>query len=209
MADPYGINPLADEIRERDPFRFEEVSKFAEPPKLFANGTADVPAFTASGIDPQHLLKLPVGIRHAAAANPDIVQVHSWFEEYAGIPEAEIDHDGLRAAKLRVEDWLANTDTDPRTPEQREADEEAEYQGFFNPENDRVSYANEQRRREEVGEEPLEDFLTIQQRKTWEANQAARVADDDPARPDGFTDAQLAQLGEMMRAAAARSEVNQ
>lgn len=209
MADPYGTNPLAEEIRERDSFRFEQVAAVKEPPKLFANGTADIPAFTASGIDPQHLLKLPVGIRHAAAANPDIVQVHSWFEEYAGMPEVEIDHPGLRDAKLRVEDWLVNTDLDPRTPEQREADTESEYAAYFNPENDRISYANEQRRREEAGEDPLDDFLVIQRRKAWEANRAAQAAEPDPNRPDGFTDAQLAQLGEMMRAAAERREVSQ
>ncbi len=130
MADAYGTNPLAEEIRERDPYRFAQVAAVKAPPKMFANGTADVPAFTASGIEPDLLLRLPGGIRHAAAANPDIVQVHTWFEDYAGIPEVEIDHEGLRAAKLRIEDWLANTDLDPRTPEQRQADDDAEYEMY-------------------------------------------------------------------------------
>lgn len=78
MADAYAPNPIADEIRDRDPYRFEQVAAVKDPPKLFAGGTSDLPAFTASGIDPQLLLKLPVGIRHAAAANPDMVQVHRW-----------------------------------------------------------------------------------------------------------------------------------
>jgi hypothetical protein len=51
MADPYGTNPLAESLKERDPLRYEQVAAIKEPPKLFANGTADTPAFTASGID--------------------------------------------------------------------------------------------------------------------------------------------------------------
>ena len=174
MADPYAVNPLADMIRERDPFKFEQVLAVKEAPKLFAGGTADVPAFTASGIDPQLLLQLPVGIRHAAAANPNIVQVHSWFEEYAGFPEVEIDHEGLRAAKLRVEDWLANTDLDTRSVEQRQADDAAAYEEIYSVSNDRVTWSAEQRRRQLAGEEPLADFdvLRGQEEATrlWAAN---------------------------------------
>lgn len=148
-VDPYAPNALADEVRERDPLRFEKVAAVKEPPKLFAGGTSDIPAFTASGIDPQHLLKLPVGIRHAAAANPDITQVHTWFEEYANFPEVEIDHPGLRDAKLRIEDWLANTDLDTRSIEQREADFEAEfaeYERAYFPDAIRAREAEDERR---------------------------------------------------------------
>jgi hypothetical protein len=169
MADPYGANPLAEMLQERDPYRFEQVSAVKEPPKMFAGGAADVPAFTASGIDPQLLLKLPVGVRHAAAANPNITQVFEWFETYAEFPEAEIDHDGLRAAKLRVEDWLANTDLDTRTLEQRTADEEAEYRMYFPVDRDQTTHAAEQRRRERDGEEPLEDFAVLNERRIQRA----------------------------------------
>jgi hypothetical protein len=165
MPDPYSANPLAEMLKERDPYRYEQVAAVKEPPKLFAAGSADVPAFTASGIDPQLLLKLPVGVRHAAAANPDITQVFEWFETYAEFPEAEIDHEGLRAAKLRVEDWLANTDLDPRTPEQREADDAAEYARYFPVDQDRTAYASEQKRREQAGEQPLEDFAVLAERR--------------------------------------------
>jgi|tagenome__1003787_1003787.scaffolds.fasta_scaffold20956977_3 hypothetical protein len=172
-VDPYSANPLADEIQQRDPQRYAEVSAVKPPPKMFAGGTADVPPFTVSGIDPDLLLRLPAGIRHAAAANPDKTQVLRWFEEFSNLAEAEIDDDGLRAAKLRIEDWLANTDLDTRTPEQRAADEAAEYQQFFNPENDLVSYGIEQRRREQAGEEPLPPFNEFEQRRTWKQNHDA------------------------------------
>jgi len=172
-ADPYGANPLAEEMKARDPLRYEAVAAVKQSPKLFAGGTADVPPFTASGIDPQLLLRLPVGIRHAAAANPDITQVHAWFENYIDQPDAEIDHDGLRAAKLRMAHWLANTDLDTRTPEQRQADDAAEYAQFFNPENDRLTHSIEQKRREEAGEEPLPEFNDLQAQRQWRQNHAA------------------------------------
>ncbi len=168
--DPYALNPLADAIRERDPARYGQVSAVMAAPKLFAGGTADTPAFTASGVDPQLLLRLPVGIRHAAAANPDIVQVHQWFEEYAAFPEIEIDHPGLREAKLRVEDWLANTDLDTRSEQERQAAADEEYAEFYGIDNDPIAHSIEQKRRESAGEKPLEDFSAIQARKSWSQN---------------------------------------
>ena len=160
-VDNYSTNPLADQARLMDPRRFEEVVTVKAPPKLFAGGTADVPAFTASGIDPELLLRLPAGMRHAAASEPDITTVHRWFEEYAGVAEAVIDTPGWREAKDRVRDWMDNTDLDTRTPEQRAADEAAEYAAFFNPAIDGVTHAAEQKRRARAGEEPLEDFRTL------------------------------------------------
>jgi hypothetical protein len=196
MADPYGLNPLAEQIKERDALKYDQVAAVKAPPKLFANGTADYPAFTASGIDPQLLLRLPVGIRHAAAANPDIVQVHQWFEEYAGFPEAEIDHPGLRDARLRVEDWLDNTDLDTRTPEQRAADDEAEYLEYYGPTKDRLAHAAEQKRRAAAGEKPLDDFDDIQARKDFADNVQRSQADD--VNPLGLSEASLRQLADLV-----------
>jgi hypothetical protein len=200
--DPYAPNPLADEVRERDPFRYEQVAAVKEPPKLFAGGTSDIPAFTASGIDPQHLLKLPAGIRHAAAANPDIVQVHKWFEDYAGFPEMEIDHPGLRDAKLRMEDWLTNTDTDPRSEEQRAADDAELYAQFYGADNDRVTHAVEQKRREQAGEDPLPSYQEIQIQKNWERNQAVAVAQAEAPPVDPAVAAVIQNLAELARGGA-------
>ncbi|MCD4525238.1 hypothetical protein [Nocardioides sp. cx-173] len=199
--DPYAPNPFADRAKLIDPVRFEQVSAVKEPPKMFAGGTSDTPAFTASGIDPELLLRLPAGVRHAAAAEPDIRVVHRWFEEFAGISEAVVDHQGWRDAQARVEDWLNNTDLDTRTPEQRAADDEAEYQSYYNPENDRVAHANEQRRRAEAGEQPLEDFNTIQGRKSWQANMPTEVT-QARARPPGYSDEDLALLAQLLRGGA-------
>lgn len=131
MADPYSVNPLAQMLAERDPWRYDQLTRVGEPPKMFDNGTADVPAFTASGVDPSALLRLPFGVRHAAAEEPDITKVYAMFQQYIGIPEVEIDTHGLQDAKLRAEAWMR--DTDPRTPEQIQADEnqsEAEYDAY-------------------------------------------------------------------------------
>ncbi|MCH1867083.1 hypothetical protein [Nocardioides sp. CFH 31398] len=128
MTDPYSANPLAEMLAERDPWRFDRLTKVSTPPKMFANGTADVPAFTASGIEPNELLRLPFGVRHAVAENPDIVAVYQMFEQYAGIPEMEIDSPGLQDAKIRAEQWMRDTDT--RTPEQIRADE-AENEAWY------------------------------------------------------------------------------
>lgn len=162
--DNYAANPLAERARLMDPTRFELVSAVVEPPKLFAGGRADLPAFTASGIDPSLLLKLPAGMRHAAAAEPDITKVHQWFEEFAGGPDAVIDSEGWREAKSRIRDWMDNTDLDTRTPEQRAADDEAGYAEFFTSASDRTTHAAEQHRRKHAGEDPLEDFDTLNKR---------------------------------------------
>lgn len=127
--DYYGTNPHADSERQWDPARYDAIASVTPPPKAFQNGTADVPAFTVSGLDPQLLLKLPYGVRHAVAAEPDISRVHEIFEEYSDEPTATIDHPGFTQHKNRVEKWM-RTARDPRSDAQREADEEALYQRF-------------------------------------------------------------------------------
>ena len=176
-VDPYSPNPFADLIRETDPFRYEQVSAVKAPPKMFAGGQSDTPAFTASGIDPELLLRLPAGVRHAAAAQPDITVVHRWFEEYAGFPEVVVDHPGWTEAQRRAEDWIANTDLDTRSEEAKRAAFDAEYAEMFPVDRDMTSYQAEQKRRENAGEEPLEDFAVIAQRRRdheqWAANARA------------------------------------
>jgi hypothetical protein len=179
MTSIYDPNPLAEAIRNTNPLRYDRVIAIKTPPKMFAGGAADHPAFTASGIDPEQLLKLPYGVRHAAAAEPDITKVYALFEQYAeGVmllsSDPVINHPGLDDARARLKDWLEHTDLDTRTPEQREADADAEYAQYFRVDNDRASYAAEQKRREKAGEEPLEDFAVLNERykraQQWAAN---------------------------------------
>ena len=106
--DPYGLNPLADDYRQVNDGTYRiALSKAGPPPKMFAGGSADLPAFTASGIDPQLLLKLPFTARHAVAALPDVATVHAIFEDDADNPDLFIDHPGLQAAIVRVRNWAA------------------------------------------------------------------------------------------------------
>lgn len=172
MVDHYGPNPLAEAAQARDPRRFEEVASVLEPPKMFANGSADHPIFCASGIDPRELLRLPAQMRHAVAAEPDINRVFRYFEDFAANPDfadARLDHPGLREAEQRMNDWLDNTDVaalrDTRTEEQRQADEDAEYAQYYSPDKDRVSHANEQERRKQAGENLLPDFSELNRQR--------------------------------------------
>lgn len=106
--DPYGLNPLAEDYRQVNAETYNlALSKAGPPPKMFAGGTADLPAFTASGIDPQHLLKLPYAVRHYVAALADPSAAHGIFEQYADDPYATFDHEGLQAAVVRMREWAS------------------------------------------------------------------------------------------------------
>lgn len=108
--DPFAVNPLADDVAALSPTAHQAASTESPAPKLFAGGKADVPPFTASGLDPQLLLKLPYGVRHAAASEPDRAVVLQMFEEYGDDPDARIDHPGLSAAVQRVNRWASGMD---------------------------------------------------------------------------------------------------
>ncbi len=127
----YAANPLADAAREGDPAWYAAISAAVPAPKMFAGGTADLPAFTASGIDPQLLLRLPYGVRHAAAAEPNLAAAHTMFESYGNEPTAVVDHPGLQDAQDRVNAWWTSTDPDTRTPEQKQAAEDAAFAAYF------------------------------------------------------------------------------
>ena len=104
--DPYAANPLADDYREVNAATYAAaLSEGGPPPKMFSAGTSDTPAFTASGLDPKLLLKLPYTARHAVAAEPDLATVHGIFEQSADDPYLTIWHEGFDAAIARVRTW--------------------------------------------------------------------------------------------------------
>jgi hypothetical protein len=115
--DPYGTNPLADDCRQATPAAYNAaLAKAGPPPKLFTDGTADLPAFTAAGFDPAELLRLPALTRHHVASVADTVTVHGLFEQLTSNPYAHIEHPGLTEAILRVRDWASgrrDRDTNP------------------------------------------------------------------------------------------------
>ncbi len=106
--DPYGPNPLAEDYQQVSPTTFKTSTTNAGPvPKMFTGGTADLPMFTASGLDPKLLSQLPYTARHYVAALPDLAVVHSIFEEHADDPYLTYRHEGLDAAIRRVTDWAS------------------------------------------------------------------------------------------------------
>lgn len=121
MADPYGVNPLVDELAETNPAVHQMAMGEAPPPTLFASG--DLPPFTASGIDPQVLMKLPYTLRHAAAAESDPAAVLGILEEYASDPMFTLEHSGLDDYRNRVHRWAAGLDKPAVTMTTEEEDE--------------------------------------------------------------------------------------
>ncbi|MGG5258796.1 hypothetical protein [Phycicoccus avicenniae] len=122
----YNPNPLMDEYTAAQPGHAKAQASVTEPPKLFDGGTRDLPSVTASGIDPNLLMRLPYGVRHAAASAPDLPTVHGYFDEFAGHPGAEVGHDGLRDARNRFNQWARET-PDPRPDDVQAAEADALY----------------------------------------------------------------------------------
>lgn len=123
--DPYGRNPLEEDMKGGGAYAAAK-SSGVPVPKMFQGGTSDVPAFTASGIDPQLLLKLPYTMRHAVAAEPDPATVHGIFEQYADQPDYVMPHEGLDAAVARMSHWASTAGIDTVRDNQRAAEQAAD-----------------------------------------------------------------------------------
>ena len=108
-VDPWSVNVLADDLEQSNAWVYAQAIADGPPPKMFANGTADLPAFTASGIDPQLLLQVPGLCRHALAAEPNIAVVQASFEQDSTNPTAAYASAGLASAVQRMRVWAAGT----------------------------------------------------------------------------------------------------
>ena len=139
-----GLNPLVYETVERGLFHAAVAASRGAVPTLFAGG--DVPVFTASGVDPDVVLRVPWEARHALAAEPnreralDMVEMMSGPEgsvmaaEYAGHPGnldyrarvqqwamAGMDHS---VAQAQRQEWVAaSSATAPKTVDEMNDDE--------------------------------------------------------------------------------------
>lgn len=106
-AEAYSRNPLLDEARASRPYLVTLASAEGPAATLFESG--DLPAFTASGQDPQALLRLPWKVRHAAA-RADQAEWARLFDEYQNDPiSAGMDytHDPANQEYAgRVSSWL-------------------------------------------------------------------------------------------------------
>ncbi len=88
QLDPYGRNPLVDDLRQSVPAAYALAMREGPPPTLFASG--DLPPFCASGIDPQMLAKVPWFLRHEAAAGTNPGTVLAMIEDTATDPDGHL-----------------------------------------------------------------------------------------------------------------------
>jgi hypothetical protein len=112
-VDPiYARNPLVDEARRtRSQASLQAAS---DAPTLFHSG--DLPPFTASGIDPDNLLRVPWQARHAIASAATTAQAFELLERYADDPVAAAFEQGGSLANAdyqkRVNEWAVSKMTD-------------------------------------------------------------------------------------------------
>lgn len=112
-TDPYGPNPLAEDARQFDPESYAAAVRISAPPTPFAAGA--LPTFTASGIDPRDLAKLPWQARLVVAGDSDPGRVYAAFQEYVDDPEAaafDLERDDrVQEYRTAMRSWLhAGTD---------------------------------------------------------------------------------------------------
>jgi hypothetical protein len=106
QLDVYGPNPLVEDARQATGAYTVAIRESA-PPTMFADG--DLPVFTASGIDPRELLKVPWYARHAVAAAPSAATVFEAIEQFAQDPmdwQGKYQHGGAQEYATRVRTWL-------------------------------------------------------------------------------------------------------
>jgi hypothetical protein len=107
-GDGYRANPLVDDIRRSRPALYAMAAAEAPPPSLFNSG--DLPVYTASGVEPATLARLPWQARHAVASAPTTAQAYQIIEAVSG-EDGDIlaylygDHPGVRQYEQRVRAW--------------------------------------------------------------------------------------------------------
>lgn len=106
-VDPYALNGLADHLREAFPRTFGIATRVVgTAPKLFGGGQTDLPAITSAGFDPELIKQVPWQARHYVAAIPDTASAHAAIERFAADATAVAEHEGLNAARSRIEAWI-------------------------------------------------------------------------------------------------------
>ncbi len=113
--DPWSANPLLDDAEQAQPALAAVAhTSNGEPPTLFESGP--LPPFTASGVDPQHLTRLPFRTRHAAATESSPAAVLRMVETHGPNPDAQAPSPGLDEYRNRMSGWLRGTWTNPNAP---------------------------------------------------------------------------------------------
>jgi Pyruvate/2-oxoglutarate dehydrogenase complex, dihydrolipoamide acyltransferase (E2) component, and related enzymes len=105
----YALNPLADRIRAQAALDPAQPAPRSLPPTLFAGG--DLPAWTASGIEPSALLDVPWQARHALAEAPTRAAALAIRDQCSGPDAADTavifygDHPGNTDYGDRIAQW--------------------------------------------------------------------------------------------------------
>lgn len=99
------------------------------PPRLFNSGDGDVPAVTASGLDPAVLHEVPWEARHAIAREPDRGKAFQLLEDCAG-PDGEAYAQHVYGKSAEVERYIERC----KLWAGRHADDHAVYASMFGDE---------------------------------------------------------------------------
>jgi hypothetical protein len=108
LTGAYALNPLVAQTQADGVYASAYEASGGAVPTLFRSG--DLPAFTASGVEPGLLRNIPWAARHALAAEPDRARVLDLFEQLSG-PDADLalaelaNHDGNKEYTNRVVAW--------------------------------------------------------------------------------------------------------
>lgn len=112
-------NPLVAAAHASRPGVAARAAARADAPTLFSAG--DLPDFTASGIDPNVLLRVPWNARQSLAANPDQAEVYAAVEAFNGLGAEDAEYMardlGLQGPavdlyRANVDKWLADALTE-------------------------------------------------------------------------------------------------
>lgn len=177
--DPWSANPLATMMLALTAGQM--AVRYEPPPRMFINGTSDLPLFTASGIDPNLLMSAPFGQRHGLAAEPDLVAVHGLFEEYSQMPEFFIDHQGFNEAKQRMQVWARTAGHAEQEAARRAADAAARESAAQNA-SDRQAQAHAQSLASEIAALGIGEAQLLQMLNR-SAGPSAVGPVDSPRRP--------------------------
>jgi len=102
-ADPYGPNPSLEALQVEQPGVATAALRGGPAPTMFVGG--DLPAFTASGLDPAVLNSFPWNMRHGAAAESNPAKVYKWLQQFAEDGMHDIPHPGLHDFQSRMNVW--------------------------------------------------------------------------------------------------------
>lgn len=109
LAPHFAANPMVESIAVSEPVAFDQAVAFRPtPPTLFASG--DLPTYTASGLDPAELTRVPWYARHAVAAAAALEDAQALIAFYGGTDGVAMAaetrrHQGNRDYEARVWEW--------------------------------------------------------------------------------------------------------